>query len=51
MSIEEADTRIFLHINDALKMGFKTVMIKANDTDVLVIAVATFSKFSPPGLP
>ena len=40
---EEADTRLFLHVKDALKKGFRTVMVKANDTDVLVIAVATFS--------
>jgi len=42
-SHEEADTRVFLHVKDAVKEGFKTVMISANDTDVLVIAVATFS--------
>ena len=49
-SHEEADTRIFLHIKDAVKGGFKTVMIKANDTDVLVIAVATFSQLQELGL-
>ena len=39
---EEADTRIFLHVKDAVKAGFKTAIISANDTDVLVITVATF---------
>ena len=28
---EEADTRIFLHIKDAVKGGYRTVMIRAND--------------------
>ena len=41
---EEADTKIFLHVKHAIAVGFKTVMINANDTDVLVIAVATFAQ-------
>jgi len=45
-SHEEADTRV----KDAVKEGFKTVMISANDTDVLVIAVATFSQLQELGL-
>ena len=36
---EEADTRIFLH---AVAGGHKQVIIKANDTDVLVLAVSMF---------
>ena len=47
---EEADTRLFLHVKDALKKGFRTVMVKANDTDLLVIAVATFSQLQEIGL-
>ena len=47
---EEADTRLFLHVKDALKKGFSTVMLKANDTDVLVIAVAAFSQLQTIGL-
>ena len=31
------------YMSKIVKEGFKTVMISANDTDVLVIAVATFS--------
>ena len=43
-AIEEADTRIFLIIKYAVRVGFKLAMTQANDTDVLVIAVATFSQ-------
>ena len=37
---EEADTRIFLHSKHAAANGNKTIMIKASDTYVLVIAVS-----------
>ena len=38
---EEADTQIFLHVRNAVATGgHKQVIIKANDTDVLVIAVS-----------
>ena len=40
---EEADTRIFLHVRQAVAAGgHKHVIIKANDTDILVIAVSMF---------
>ena len=39
---EEADIRIFLHVRHAVAGGHKQVIIKANDTDVLVIAVSMF---------
>ena len=43
---EKADTRIFLHFRNAVTAvatgGHKQVIIKANDTDVLVIAVSMF---------
>ena len=40
---EKADTRIFLHVRNAVATGgHKQVIIKANDTDVLVIAVSMF---------
>ena len=40
---EEADTQIFLHVRNAVATGgHKQVKIKANDTDVLVIAVSMF---------
>ena len=36
---EEADTRIFLHAQHAANNGYKSVIIAADDTDVLVIAL------------
>ena len=39
-----------MYVKDAVKEGFKTVMISANDTDVLEIAVATFSQLQELGL-
>lgn len=36
---EEADTRLFVHARHAAAEGRKSIMIKANDTDVLVIGV------------
>ena len=47
---EEADTRIFLHVSDAVNKGFNTLIVKANDTDVLVIAVAMFARLQEKGL-
>lgn len=40
---EEADTRLLLHAADAAKCGFKKIMLRTVDTDVVVIAVATFN--------
>ncbi|KAJ8381282.1 hypothetical protein SKAU_G00020600 [Synaphobranchus kaupii] len=39
-SHEEADTWIFVHARQAVEEGCKSILIKANDTDVLVIAVS-----------
>ena len=44
---EEADTRLLLHVADAVKKGCKKVTIRAVDTDVVVLAVASFSKTTP----
>ena len=41
---EETDTRLILHVQDAVKSGFKKVMIRTVDTDVVVLAVAYFSR-------
>ncbi len=49
-SHEEVDTRIFLHAGHAAKEGMKTVIVKANDTDVLVIAISTFTHLQELGL-
>ena len=37
---KEADTRIFLHARHAAKEGSKVIIIKANDADVLGIAIS-----------
>ena len=41
---EEADTRMLLHIKDAMN-GFKSVMIRAVDTYVVVLPVTHFQGF------
>lgn len=47
---EEADTRIFLHAMNAVEEGSKVLMVKANDTDVLVIAISILSALQEMGL-
>jgi hypothetical protein len=47
---EEADTRIFVHGRDATAAGSKSLVIKANDTDVLVIAVSKLPSLQRLGL-
>ncbi|KAK3706529.1 hypothetical protein QZH41_003267 [Actinostola sp. cb2023] len=39
-SHEEADTRIMVHITDAVDKGHNSIMIRTVDTDVVVLAVA-----------
>ena len=36
----EADTRMLLHVQDALQQGHKKILLRKVDTDVLVLAVA-----------
>lgn len=43
---EEADTRLLLHAADAGKCGFTKIMLRTVDTDVLVIAIATFDELT-----
>ena len=40
-SHEEADTRIFVHARHAAPDGSKSMLVKASDTDILVIAIST----------
>ena len=47
---EEADTRIFVHAMDATIDGRKSIIIKANDTDVLVIAISVLPSLQEIGL-
>ena len=42
-SHEEADTRLFLHVQDCSRSGSR-VMIRSTDTDVIVLAVANFRR-------
>ena len=37
---EEADTRIVLHVNDALQRGANKIIIRTVDTDVIIILIA-----------
>ena len=37
---EEADGRIFLHVADAISNGFRKVLIRTTDTDVVVLAIS-----------
>ena len=41
-SHEEDDSRIFVHAKYSAEHGSKAIMIKANDTDVVVIALSAF---------
>ena len=47
---EEADSRIFVHGKHATEEGSKSIMIKANDTDILVIALSIFPSLQDLGL-
>ena len=43
----EADTRIFLHIKDAVNNGHRNVSVRSVDSDVVVLAVGLFNDLSP----
>eukprot|EP00745_Piridium_sociabile_P026562 TRINITY_DN4240_c0_g2_i9.p1 TRINITY_DN4240_c0_g2~~TRINITY_DN4240_c0_g2_i9.p1 ORF type:complete len:1084 (-),score=281.98 TRINITY_DN4240_c0_g2_i9:490-3741(-) len=49
-SHEEADTRIFVHARHAAEVGSKVLIVKASDTDVLVIAVSVLPHLQEIGL-
>ena len=49
-SQEEADTRIFVHARHATEAGSKVIMVKASDTDVVVIAVSVMHELQELGL-
>ncbi|KAE8751353.1 hypothetical protein FOCC_FOCC001924 [Frankliniella occidentalis] len=36
---EEADTRVFLHVADAVRLGHSKILIRSSDTDIVVLAV------------
>lgn len=41
---EESDTRIFVHVKDAVLSGHTKVVIRSVDSDVVVLAVSFFAK-------
>ena len=43
-SHEEADTRLFVHVADAVRKGSQKVMVHTVDTDVVVVAIAMFNQ-------
>ena len=42
---EEADTRILVHVKDALEKGARSVFVRTVDTDLVVILIAEFTAF------
>lgn len=46
-SQKEAVTRLLLHVIDAVLKGRKKLIIRTVDTDVMVLAVASFKKIAP----
>ena len=49
-SHEEADTRIFVHARHAAQEGSKSLLVKASDTDILVIAISDMPTLQAIGL-
>ena len=47
---EEADSRLFLHARQVVAKGHTSLIIKASDTDVLVIAISVFQILNDIGL-
>ncbi|KAG0725800.1 hypothetical protein GWK47_037891 [Chionoecetes opilio] len=43
---EEADTRILLHLQDAVQQGYSKVSIRTVDTDVVVLAIASANRLN-----
>lgn len=41
-SHEEADTRMILHLADAVQEGYRNILVRTVDTDVLVLVIAVF---------
>ena len=49
-SLEEADSRMVVHARDATTGGSKSIIIKANDTAVLAIAISVLPSLQELGL-
>ena len=46
-SHEEADIRLFMHVADAVKKGYRKLLVRTVDTDVVVVAIATLNRTKP----
>ena len=46
-SHEEADTCLFLHVADAVKKGYRKLLVRTVDTDVVLVAIATLNITKP----
>ena len=44
---EEADTRLLLHVADAVKKSHRKLCVRTVDTDVVVNAIAMFNQINP----
>lgn len=47
---EEADTRVLLHVLDAVKKGIKRILIRTVDTDIVVLAIAHYFTYHSHGV-
>ena len=43
---EEADSRIMVHVSDAVMQGFHKILVRTVDTDVVVLAVAVVQQLA-----
>ena len=43
-SHEEADTRLFLHVADSIKKGYRKLLVRTVDTDVVMVEIATLKQ-------
>ena len=46
-SHEEADTRLFLHASDGVRKGYKKLSLRTVDTDIVILAISTYSEINP----
>ena len=46
-SQEEADTRLFMHVADAVKKGYRKLLVRTVNTDIVVVAIATLNRTKP----
>ena len=44
---KQIDTRLFLHASDAIRKGHKKLSVRTVGTDVVILAISTFSEINP----